>query len=74
MPWPDCQACQRLDSSKTPFLCPGHRPWLGTEEGEAVPGLVEVRIRLGEAGQRQRIGFQLKRIDAAILSGRRRSG
>jgi hypothetical protein len=23
-----------LDSSKTPFLCPGLRPWLGTEHGE----------------------------------------
>lgn len=23
-----------LDSSRTPFLCPGHRPWLGSEEGE----------------------------------------
>lgn len=24
-----------LDSTRTPFLCPGHRPWLGTEEGES---------------------------------------
>ncbi len=23
-----------LDSSRAPFLCSGHRPWLGTEEGE----------------------------------------
>jgi hypothetical protein len=23
-----------LDSDKTPFLCRGHRPWLGTEEGQ----------------------------------------
>ncbi len=23
-----------LDSSKVPYVCPGHRPWLGTEEGE----------------------------------------
>lgn len=23
-----------LDDSREPYLCPGHRPWLGTEEGE----------------------------------------
>ncbi|MFZ5573021.1 MAG: DrmB family protein [Thermodesulfobacteriota bacterium] len=28
------QLSQTLDSSRTPFLCPGHRPWLGTEHGE----------------------------------------
>ena len=30
----DTELSRTLDSSRTPFLCPGHRPWLGTEEGE----------------------------------------
>lgn len=30
----DTDLSRLLDSSKTPFLCPGRRPWLGTEEGE----------------------------------------
>lgn len=30
----DTDLSRLLDSSKTPFLCPGHRPWLGTEQGE----------------------------------------
>jgi len=30
----DTELTRTLDSSKTPFRCPGHRPWLGTEEGE----------------------------------------
>jgi hypothetical protein len=25
---------QQLDSQRTPYLCSGHRPWLGTEESE----------------------------------------
>lgn len=30
----DTDLSRLLDSSQTPFLCPGHRPWLGTDEGE----------------------------------------
>jgi Domain of unknown function (DUF1998) len=30
----DTELSRTLDSGRTPFLCPGHRPWLGTEEGE----------------------------------------
>jgi hypothetical protein len=29
----DTDLSRLLDSSRTPYLCPGHRPWLGTEEG-----------------------------------------
>lgn len=29
----DTDLSRLLDSSKAPYLCPGHRPWLGTEEG-----------------------------------------
>lgn len=30
----DTDLSRLLDSSRAPYLCPGHRPWLGTEEGE----------------------------------------
>jgi hypothetical protein len=30
----DTDLSRLLDSNKTPYLCPGHRPWLGTEEGQ----------------------------------------
>ena len=30
----DTELSRTLDSTKAPFLCPGHRPWLGTEEGQ----------------------------------------
>jgi hypothetical protein len=30
----DTDLSRTLDSSKMPYRCPGHRPWLGTEEGE----------------------------------------
>jgi hypothetical protein len=30
----DTELSRLLDGSKTPFLCPGARPWLGTEQGE----------------------------------------
>ena len=30
----DTELSRTLDRSKTPFLCPGLRPWLGTEHGE----------------------------------------
>lgn len=30
----DTELSRTLDSSKTPFLCPGLRPWLGTDHGE----------------------------------------
>lgn len=30
----DTDLSRTLDSSKAPFCCPGHRPWLGTEEGQ----------------------------------------
>ena len=30
----DTELSRTLDNSRTPFLCSGHRPWLGTEEGE----------------------------------------
>ncbi len=30
----DTELSRTLDNSKTPFLCPGLRPWLGTDHGE----------------------------------------
>ena len=30
----DTDLSRTLDSSETPFLCPGHRPWLGTDQGK----------------------------------------
>ena len=30
----DTELSRTLDSSRIPYLCPGHRPWLGSEEGE----------------------------------------
>jgi hypothetical protein len=30
----DTELSRLLDTSKVPFLCPGARPWLGTEQGE----------------------------------------
>ena len=30
----DTDLSRLLDASKAPYLCPGHRPWLGTEQGE----------------------------------------
>ena len=30
----DTDLSRLLDSSRAPYLCPGHRPWLGSEEGE----------------------------------------
>lgn len=30
----DTELSRTLDSNKTPFLCPGLRPWLGTDHGE----------------------------------------
>jgi hypothetical protein len=30
----DTELSRTLDASKAPFLCPGHRPWLGSEEGQ----------------------------------------
>lgn len=30
----DTELSRTLDAGKTPFLCPGHRPWLGSEEGQ----------------------------------------
>lgn len=30
----DTDLSRLLDNNRAPYLCPGHRPWLGTEEGE----------------------------------------
>lgn len=30
----ETELSRTLDNSKTPFLCPGRRPWLGTDHGE----------------------------------------
>jgi hypothetical protein len=30
----DTELSRTLESNNIPFLCPGHRPWLGTEHGE----------------------------------------
>ena len=30
----DTEVSRTLDASRAPFLCPGHRPWLGSEEGQ----------------------------------------